>query len=403
MKILYIHQYFKTPQEPGGTRSYWVAKKLIKDGHNVTMLTTSPDIQQKVKAKDVEGIDVIYVKVPYDQTMSVARRLLSFIRFMLLSTKLAWREKNIDLVISTSTPLTVGFPALLLKKLRGIPYIFEVRDLWPEVPIQMGAMNNKAIQALARWFEKTVYRNAQHVVALSPGMQDGVVRYISKNKTSVIPNMAKIDEFWPRKIDVKLVEGLGLIRQTFKIVHFGSLGLANGAEYIVEAASLMTDISGIEFIFVGGGSTEGKLKQMVADRRLHNVHFLGAFPMRETSEIVNFCDVSIVSFMDLPILYTNSPNKLFDSLSAGKPILVNSSGWTKELVEREKCGFFVDPKNPEDLVSRILYLRDNPPTVHAMGLRSRRLAEQVYDKTILCDRFAQVVNSVHSTDRRNSS
>lgn len=125
--------------------------------------------------------------------------------------------------------------------------------------------------------------------------------------------------------------------------------------------------------------------------------------MRETSEIVNFCDVSIVSFMDLPILYTNSPNKLFDSLSAGKPILVNSSGWTKELVEREKCGFFVDPKNPEDLVSRILYLRDNPPTVHAMGLRSRRLAEQVYDKTILCDRFAQVVNSVHSTDRRNSS
>src|SRR5690606_2782983 len=210
-----------------------------------------------------------------------------------LSTYLAWKQSSIDLVISTSTPLTVGFPALMLKWFKKTPYIFEVRDLWPEVPIQMGVLNNPIIRGAAKWFEKTIYRNATHVITLSPGMREGVVKYIDKAKTSMIPNMAKIDEFWPRAKSTQIMQELGLSPDTFKVIHFGSLGVANGAEYIVDAAAILRNQTDIQIIFIGGGSTEEDLRRKTERLKLTNVKFLGAFPMKQTSEIVNFCDVSI--------------------------------------------------------------------------------------------------------------
>ena len=143
MKILYIHQYFMTPDDAAGTRSYWIAQELINRGHQVTMLTTSSQIEKKVEKKNVNGIEVIYLKVPYSQSMGIFARLKSFLSFMLKSTRVALAQKNTDLIIATSTPLTIGFPALVAKKFKKTPFLFEVRDLWPEVPIQMGGLNNK--------------------------------------------------------------------------------------------------------------------------------------------------------------------------------------------------------------------------------------------------------------------
>src|SRR5690606_17517480 len=131
MKILYIHQYFKTPKEPGGTRSYWIARKLIEKGHHVTMLTSSDRYTESNKRQEIDGINVIYIKESYDQRMNVVRRLIAFTNFMLKATIIAFKQKDIDLVIATSTPLTIGFPALVLKKIKKVPYVFEVRDLWP--------------------------------------------------------------------------------------------------------------------------------------------------------------------------------------------------------------------------------------------------------------------------------
>lgn len=390
--ILYIHQYFKIPQEPGGTRSYWIARKLIEHGYKVTMLTSSSSIEKKVEKKDIDGISVIYLKVPYDQKMGFFKRLLSFVRFMILSIYHSYRVPHKDLVISTSTPLSVGFPALLLKKIKKIPYVFEVRDLWPEVPIQMGGVKNKLAIKFLKKFEKSIYMNSLHVIALSPGMKDGVVQYIDESKVTVIPNMSKIDEFWPREWNIEMMKSFDLSPESFKVIHFGALGLANGAEYIVEAAKILKNNTEIEFLFVGEGSMEVELVDLCKENELNNVKFLGRFSMKDTSEIVNFSDVSIVSFLDLPILYTNSPNKLFDSLSAAKPIIVNSPGWTKDLVEDNTCGYYVDPNNPNELVEKLLFLKSNPDIVQEMGRLSRKLAETKYDKSILCEEFAQLIN-----------
>lgn len=394
MNILYIHQYFVTPQEPGGTRSYWLAQELIKNGHKVTMLTSSSKFSEDIKVVNIDGIEVVYIKEDYDQNMSVSRRLKAFLKFMYKSSVVGWKQKDIDLVIATSTPLTIGIPALILKWFKKKPFVFEVRDLWPEVPIQMGAIKNSWTIKTTRLLEKTIYKNASRVIALSPGMQDGVVKYIPKEKTSMIPNMAKMDEFWPRGKNDQLMEKLGLKKDSFKIVHFGSLGLANGAHSIIESAKLLKDREDIEFLFVGGGSTEQDLVDEVEKNNLKNVKFLGKFPMTDVSEIVNFSDVSMISFLDIPILYTNSPNKLFDSLSAGKPIIVNSAGWTKDIAEKYHCGYYVNPNHPEELVEKVLYLKDNPEVVRSMGQNARKLAETVYDKSILCKKFVEVIEEV---------
>lgn len=395
MKILYLHQYFKTPDKPGGTRSYWNSLELIKNGHSVTVICYSRDAEEKISRETRNGIDIITLKIDYSQSMGVMNRLKAYIHFMLVSTHIALKQKDIDFVIATSTPLTIGFPALVLKKFKKIPYLFEVRDLWPEVPIQMGGLKNKLLIKLAKWFEKTIYKNASHIVALSPGMEDGVIETgIPKTKITMIPNMAKIDEFWSRPLNKQLIEELKINPNTFKVIYFGAMGEANAIEYILETAELLKENKDIEFIFIGNGAKKGLIIETIENKSLGNVSYLGLFAMEKTSELVNLCDVSLVTFSNIPILYTNSPNKLFDSLSAGKPIIVNSKGWTKKLVEEHECGIFVDPESPQDFAEKLLDLKESPQLRKKMGINSRKLAETEYDKSILCEKFVSVVNSI---------
>src|SRR5690554_801855 len=392
-KILYIHQYFHTPEQPGGTRSYWLAQELIKNGYEVIMLTTNSKQTEKIRTYDADGIKVISYGVFYSQSMGIRGRLQSFTDFMVKSVRYVLKHsREYDIVFATSTPLTVGVPALFAKWFKKKKYIFEVRDLWPEVPIQMGAFKTPLIIGFTRWLEKTIYKNAEHVIALSPNIQDGVIKYIPKEKTSMIPNMSKKDEFWPREKDYDLMKQIGLKEGYLKVIHFGALGEANGIDTIIESASLLKEQK-IQFLFLGAGSTEERLKKVIEQKNIKNVLFHNRTPMELTSAIVNCCDISLVSFKDLPILYTNSPNKLFDSLSAGKPIIVNSAGWTKKMVEDNKCGIYCDPKNPQDLADKLVYL-NNRDSLEDMGKNSRRLAEEVYDKSILVEEFSNVFNKI---------
>lgn len=399
MHILYIHQYFNTPQEPGGTRSYWISQELIRRGHQVTMITsTNAKLHPEPCEIDVDGIHVIYVKNQYSNYMSAPRKVLSFLNFIRLAIQEGSKQNNVDMIYATSTPLTVGYIAMRLKKKCGWPYVFEVRDLWPEFPIQIGAIKNKLVIKYLRGLERRIYKNSEFVVALSPGMQDGVIAAgMPANKTAMIPNMSKPDKFYPHEKNVEIAKQFGIDLTKFNVVHFGSMGKANGLEYIIQAAKCLRDRGddSISFVFMGDGATQPLLKDMVEKDNLSNVIFLGNHSMGTVSEVVNCCDASITTFRNLPILKTNSPNKLFDSLSAGKPIIVNSPGWTKELVEKENCGFFVNPEKPEELSEKLLLYKDDKELLSIWGQNARKLSIEVFDKSILSAKVADVIECTY--------
>ena len=395
MNILYIHQYFVTPDAPGLTSPYWKAQKLIKSGHQVTVLRWSSEIMVNRERGEYEGIKLITLKTKYNNAMGVTKRFRAFIKFMLQSSWFCLKEKPFDLLIASSTPLTVGFPALVLKKTKKVPYVFEVMDLWPEVPIQMGGLKNKYVIRVARWFEKKIYDNASHIIAASPGMKRGVIKSgIEEEQVSTIPNMSKIDIFWSRKPNLTIAEEEGISISKFNIIYFGALGRANAIDYILDTARLLVPNKDIQFLFVGHGA----MLPTILGANFPNVKYVGEFNQERVSEIVNLCDLSIVTFGNLPILRTNSPSKLFDSLSAGLPIIVNSAGWTKDLVEQNGCGMYVDPESPEDFANKIIFLKNSPDLRKDMGGKSRKLAETKYDKSILCRQFYDIIVRVKSQE-----
>ncbi len=394
MNILYIAQYFNLPTEAGGTRAYWIAKRMVDRGHNVVMITTDGDDRHKEKVEIHDGIEIHYIVNPYNNKMSKGRKVLAFVRFIRLAIFEAKKINGIDMVYATSTPLTVGYIALRLKAIKKWPFVFEVRDLWPEFPIQIGAIKNKLIIWFLRRLEKKIYKESEYIVALSPGMQEGVISAgAPKEKTAMIPNMSKPDKFYPHTPNKEIAEKFGIDLTHFNLIHFGAMGVANGLMYIIEAANVCkkNGIDDIDFVFMGYGAAEKMLRNKVEELGLHNVIFIKKQVMQVVAEVVNLCDASITSFLNLPILKTNSPNKLFDSLSAGKPIIVNSSGWTKELVETNECGFYVDPERPEDLVAKLVQLKDDNSLCAKYGANSRRLSLEVYDKDKLTNKVVDVV------------
>ena len=399
MNILYIHQYFLTPQEPGGTRSYWISQELIKRGHNVTMITgTNNALHKEPKEEMVDGIRVIYLPNQYSNYMGAGKRILSFVKFMFRAIVAGWKQKDVDLVFATSTPLTVGAVAIALKWTKGWKYVFEVRDLWPEGLIQEGITNPVVVWAL-RLLEKMSYHKAEHVIALSPGMKDGVMKVGTKDgDCTMVPNMSKPDKFFPREPNMDIVKQFDIKLDKFNLIHFGAMGFDNYNEYIVEAAKLAQEQGKdkLNFILLGDGSTVPTIKKMISDYGLKNIQYLGNHKMNVVSDIVNCCSACIVSFRNIPILATNSPNKMFDSLSAGKPIIVNSAGWTKDLVEEESCGCFVDPEKPQDLVDALEDMANSPEKCKTWGENSRRLSVEKFDKSILSAKVADVLDMVYN-------
>lgn len=395
MVVLYIHQYFRTPEESGGARSYWISKELVRRGHHVTMITSTQENHPVSERVDIDGIDVIYVRNPaYSNYLSVARRIWSFTAFVWNGIRAAMKEEDVDIVYATSTPLTVGAIALWLKWRRGWKYVFEVRDLWPQFPIEIGAVKNRlAIWGLGK-FEKRIYEKAEHIIALSPGMKDGVVRTgTPEEKVTMVPNMSKTDIFHPHDPNQDIVRAFDIDMTKFNVVYFGSLGRANGLLYIIEAAKHLKDMGDdtVRFLLVGDGAMDSLIRKKFRDYGLENVRLLGYQKTEVVSEVVNCCDASIITFLNLPVLKNNSPNKLFDSLAAGKPCIVNSAGWIKDIVEQNDCGFYVNPENQEQLSDKLLEIKNDSTRLETWGKNARKLAVEVYNKDILVARVADVL------------
>ena len=407
MNILYIHQYFTTPEEGGGTRSYEFARSLVKRGHKVTILTglklNNSLVNEKNKIDEyIEGVHVIYLKTTYSTYMSFKRRLYSFMDFSLRAILFGIRIKKYDLIFATSTPLTVAIPGIILSFLRRVPMIFEVRDLWPEVPIQMGVIKNSLLIKLLRWFEVFTYKHAYHVIALSPGMVKGILATgVARNKVTMIPNYCNLDFFKPGKPNVNNLEKL--VYNNHIIAYSGAISDANNLELIINAAEKLQKVGSLViFVIAGDGREKPKLEKLVEIKKLKNVIFLGKISKYEVVNLYRRAIACIVLFKNLPVLSTSSPNKFFDAISTGKPIITNMGGWIGEMVESNKIGFSVENDNPQSIVNAVDKLINmDKKQIEEMGQNARKLAKEKFNQEDMVEKLEKIFQKIKISHKTN--
>jgi len=332
---------------------------------------------------DLDGIRVIALNVPYTQTMGFVRRVAAFLAFMVAATLQAMLVRRVDVVYATSTPLTVGIVALASRLVCGRPYVFEVRDVWPAVPIAMGVIRNRLVIRLLDALERRIYRHAAAIVALSPGMER-CVREKAPPSTPVVSvtNCSDIGLFEPT---AKGDGAGGMAAWAGKVIciHVGTMGPANGLSVIVRAADHFRDDPGLHFVLVGEGNEKPKLRAQKESLGLTNLDILDGVPKEALPGMLAAADISLVTFANVGILEDNSANKFFDSLSAGLPILLNYGGWQREVLESCQAGLGCRQGDESAFFAHIAKLRGDRALRERMGVNARRLAEDRFDRDAL--------------------
>jgi glycosyltransferase involved in cell wall biosynthesis len=407
MHILYIDQYFSTTRGIVVTRPYEFSRLWMAKGHNVTILTTTAKLTPEdlknargrfLKKLNIEGVKVLAFEIPYSQKMRYIFRCLSWAAFMFVSLAIALFAKNVNVIYARSTPLTVGIPAIAAKWLRKIPFVFEVTDQWPEIPIQMGIIKNKIIIKLLLWLEKTIYKYSDSIVACSPGMADGVREVIKKAKLrekpiAVIPNFAET-HFYRPDIDGSKVRQEKGWDDKLVFLHAGTMGRVNSLDFVIDAAVRVRDNPAILFVLLGEGNQKPALLSGVRELGLSNVEISPAVPRYQLPEVLAAADVAIVIFGNYPILEHNSANKFFDALAAGKPVLLNYSGWQREILEDNKAGFGCEQCSLDEFVEKVLYFSTHRKQLPQMGRNARRVAEEKFDRDKLAAQALSLLEAV---------
>ncbi len=394
MRIVYIHQYYCNPRMAGGIRSYEQARRLVERGHTVHVITT--DITGgKRRQTDDDGIQVHWYPVPYSNEMSYARRIRAFAEFMVLATAKA-AGLRADLVFATSTPLTVAVPGVLAARLRRVPFVFEVRDLWPEIPIEMGALRNPLARRLANGLAAFAYRNATEVVALSPGMAAGVAARRPDVRTTVIPNAADLDMFAVAPAAVQRFRAAHRwLGDRPLIVYTGALGAVNGVDYLVHAARRMRELDpDVQVLIVGHGREWEPTRQLAARHGLldDTVHMWAKVPKAELPVILGAATMSTSMVRPIRALWDNSANKFFDALAASRPIAINYGGWQSDLLRESGAGLVLDPYDADDAGKQLAgHARDEEWLSRARAA-AHRLAVEQFSRDLLFERFEAVLH-----------
>lgn len=384
IRIAYLHQYFATPAGGTSTRSYELSRHWRASGHHVEVISGRL-ADAADPGSDVNGIVVSRVGFPYAQHFSTTFRAVSWLGYCVgASWQLFRRRASIDVVYATSTPLTVLIPSLIGRFAFGLPYVFEVRDVWPEVPIAMGRLRSRPLQSLARRLAALGYRHAHSIVALSPDMARTITSEygVPQTKIVVASNGTHINgpikqDAWPEPATIDR----GSRRRV--VVYAGTLGPVNDPTYLVRlCASVRRLDQEIEFSVLGSGSEWDRCAELAADLGILGNGFTmqPRIPKPRALEIIAHADVSLSTTANIEALWANSANKVFESLGVGTPVAINHGGWLAQLLQDEGVGLVMDPEDVEAAALQLIrYLRS--PAAESGNSRARRCRE------VACQRF----------------
>lgn len=394
MRILYLHQYFASPECQGGVRSYQFARRLVAAGHEVDLVTSSAFYPAKkpsagiISHHQVDGIRLHVIHVRYGNKMSFLRRIISFLLFMLVSSLYVVRLKRMDLVFATSTPLTIGVPALVARFVQKIPMVFEVRDMWPDVPIAMGYIKNPLAIRLLYGFEKFIYSRSAKIVALSVGMRDEILgKGVPPEKIEVISNASDIEEFDQVVESRPEVESLRRDTDTKICLYAGTFGYVNGLSYLVVLAKHIKENNyNMRILLIGDGVEREMLaKKIKTDQLEKQIKMLDPVSKRELTSYIKSVDACISTVKDIPALFNNSANKFFDSLAAGKPIIINHGGWQADVIRENGLGLVLDcdAKEGADRLAQFFVAECSVSRTE----RIKAFAQENYSRNLLFDKL----------------
>lgn len=405
MKVIYFHQHFSTPKGSAGIRSYEMAQRLLARGHQVTMVCGSyvggetgltVPFQKGRRRGFVDGIDIIEFDLSYSNADGFIKRASTFVKFALRSIGLAMTECY-DVLFATTTPLTAGIPGIAARWLRCKPFVFEVRDLWPELPRAMGAIRNPLLLWAMGVLEWASYRSAHRLIGLSPGIVDGIThRGVHRDRIASVPNGCDLNIFstpaepW-RPAEVKATDLMA--------VFAGTHGMANGLDAILDAAGELKrrGREDIKVFLIGQGKLKASLQERAEREGLSNVVFHSPVNKARLAGLMAATDVGLQVLANVPAFYYGtSPNKFFDYIAAGLPVLNNYPGWLAEMIEEHQCGFAVPPDSPAAFADALEHAADDRSALKVMGQSALALAEAQFARQVLADKWVDWVTEVKS-------
>lgn len=397
MRLLYFHQHFSTPKGAAGIRSYQMAKAAVAQGHQVTMVCGSYDagatgldmpFSKGRRRGTVDGIHVVEFNLSYSNTDGLVKRAGTFAKFAFGCVGLALREKY-DVAFATTTPLTAGIPGIAARWLRRKPFVFEVRDLWPELPREMGVIKNPVILGALSMLEWSSYRSAHRCVALSPGIAQGIAqRGVAEERIEMIPNGCDTGIFATGEHDLWRPEGIA--DTDLMAVYTGTHGQANGLDAVLDAAAVLKSRgrTDIKIALVGNGKLKAGLVKRAQQETLDNVVFHDPVPKAQLAGLMSSADIGLQCLANIPAFYYGtSPNKFFDYIAAGLPVLNNYPGWLADMISKEECGFVVLPDAPRAFADALERAAADRPALKKMGENAATLAMRTFNRDDLAKQW----------------
>ena len=409
MHILIIHQAFAGLDEPGGTRHIEIARRMVDSGHRVTIIA-SPVSYLTGKAETKKGklfhretpqpgLEILRSYTFSAIHRSFFHRLLGFFSFMLTSWITGLQVRKVDLVWGTSPPLFQVATAWLLARMKRVPLLFEVRDLWPAFAVAIGVLRNKMLIAASEWLERFLYRQADCVVVNSPGFIQHVTRRGAK-RVELVPNGVDPAMFDPQR------DGSAFRRQhnltgKFIVLYAGAHGISNDLEVVIRTALLLKEKPNIRFVLIGDGKEKRNLRSSAQEGGLDNLLFLPAVPKNQMAEALAASDACIAILKPIELYRTTYPNKVFDYMAAGRPVLLAIDGVIRQVIETSKSGVFVPPGDANALASAVEELANHPLQTKEMGMAGRQYVQQNFNRQQQADKLIHIVEELEKSIGRH--
>ena len=374
----------------------------MRAGHSVTMVCgsyaqgktgLSMQFENGQRRGVVDGIDLIEFDLNYGNDMGFVQRLGVFLKFAFGSIGVALREPA-DVVFATTTPLTAGIPGIFARWLRRKPFVFEVRDLWPELPKAMGVITNPVVLWLMSLLEWVSYRSADRLVGLSPGIVEGIkARGVDKSRIAMVPNGCDLDLFTAPE---DAWRPSGVRHDQLLAVFTGTHGNANGLDSVLNAAEVLKERGrdDIQIALVGQGREKPRLISEAEERGLDNVLFLDPVPKTKLAGLMAGADIGLQILRNVPAFYFGtSPNKFFDYISAGLPVINNYPGWLADLIGESDCGLAVPPDDPVSFADALIAVASDREALLQKGLNAQELAKTRFSRTKLSAKWVEWVTA----------